>query len=446
MRVVNIIRDFGATKFKINFPKKDNRIKQCIQRYNERVDIDQIVKDMIYELAITGNLACYDRDGDTVDIYPINQIEVLPITKGSKQLIGFRTDTMPINTFMYDTEVSKLAETAFPEEVLRGKKKGDIVAILNPDKAYFAKINSSRYERYGLPVILPAFDDLSHKSLLKEAERSTANDIIDKIMQIKIGDSDNKPSESLINKYNDLFNGVSGSIRVTVPYYVDISWIEPETSIFGQDKFIQIDNDILNTLGVSLTLIRGEGGGNYAEGMISFTGLTRTIENIRAQIPNIIHGLYQAELERNGLNKDNAPTISFDEVVIDKNAKLQLVRELFQNAGLPYEVLYDEFGYDFDYIKMIREDENEKNLEDVFKLRAQPFQGFQYNYQNQDDSDKDKKDEADEDKDEEEKENTQRTQKASKEAGAPQKDISQRKSDKVQSNNSAPRPGIKNRG
>lgn len=431
MRVVNIIRDFGATDFTINFPKKDLRIKQCIQKYNERVDIHQIIKDMIYELAITGNLACYDRDGDTVDIYPINQIEVLPITKGSKQLIGFKTTTMPNNYFVYDEAISKLAEGAYPEEVLNGKRKGDFVAVLNPDKAYFAKINSSRYERYGLPVILPAFDDLSHKSLLKEAERSTANDIIDKIMQIKIGDADNKPSESLINKYNDLFNGVSGSIRVTVPYYVDISWIEPETSIFGQDKFIQIDNDILNTLGVSLTLIRGEGGGNYAEGMISFTGLTRTIENIRAQIPNIVHNLYRAELERNGLNKESAPTISFDEVVIDKAAKLELVKELFQNAGLPYEVLYDEFGYNFDHIKLIREDENKEQVENIFKLRAQPFQGFQSaNPDNTDENEGDNKD----------------PEGQSNKGGAPKKNLSQRKSDKTQSNNSTPRAGIKNRG
>lgn len=420
MRVINIIRDFGGTDFILNFPKKDARVKACINEYNERIDINQTIKDMIFELAITGNLACYDRDGESIDIYSIDQIEVLPIMAGSKQLIGYKTDNLPFSSYMYDEEVNKLAETAFPKEVVDARKKGKGVAILDSEYAYFAKINSSKYERYGIPVILPAFDDLAHKSLLKEAERATANDIIDKILLVKVGDADNKPSEVLINKYNDLFNGVSGSIRAVVPYYVDMGWIEPQTTIFGQDKFIQIDNDILNTLGVSLTLIRGEGGGNYAEGMISFTGLTRTIDNIRSQIPNILHEMYRAELERNGLKAENAPTISFRDVVIDKESKLSLVKELFQNAGLPYEVLYEEFGYDFDHIKLLREDENENNVEDVFKLRAQPFQGFQYGNQTGEGS--------------------------NNEGGAPKKSMAQRKSDKNQSNNQTPRAGLSNRG
>lgn len=418
MRVINIIRDFGGTDFTLNFPKKDARVKACINDYNERIDINQTIKDMIFELAITGNLACYDRDGDSIDIYSIDQIEVLPIMAGSKQLIGYKTENLPFSSYMYDEEVNKLAETAFPKEVIEARKKGKAIAILDSECAYFAKVNSSKYERYGIPVILPAFDDLAHKSLLKEAERATANDIIDKILLVKIGDADNKPSEALINKYNDLFNGVSGSIRAVVPYYVDMGWVEPQTNIFGQDKFIQIDNDILNTLGVSLTLIRGEGGGNYAEGMISFTGLTRTIDNIRSQIPNIIHEMYRAELERNGLKAENAPTISFRDVVIDKESKLGLVKELFQNAGLPYEVLYEEFGYDFDHIKLLREDENEEKVEEIFKLRAQPFQGFQQGLYNNDPDD---------------------------EGGAPTKTTSSRKSDKNQSNNKTPRAGLTNR-
>ena len=74
MRVINIIRDFGATHFSLNFPKKDASVKKCINDYNENININQLIRDMIFELAVTGNLVCYDRDGDCVDIYPINQI------------------------------------------------------------------------------------------------------------------------------------------------------------------------------------------------------------------------------------------------------------------------------------------------------------------------------------------------------------------------------------
>lgn len=414
MRVTNIIRDFGACDYDLQFPKKNERVKECIRKYIKRIGLEELLKDMMFEVSTTGNLVCYDRDGQCVDIYPIDQIEVFPLKKNGKQVIGFKAMAMNSVFNDYDKEMNKMIETAYPKEVVDGMKTGKTYYILNPDNAHFRKINSSRYERYGVPIILPAFEDLAHKNLLKEAEKATANDIIDKMLCIQVGDTENKPSDGLIQQYSDLFQGVKGSVRVTVPYYVDMKWVEPTTTIFGQDKFIQVDTDILNTLGISLSLIRGEGGGNYAEGMISFTGLTRTIETIRQCLVEIVNELFRSELERNGFKADDAPTIRFNDVVIDKGSKMALVKDLFTTAGLPYQVLYEECGYDFDHIKIIREEENEKDLEDIFALRAQPFQG-QFGMQP----------------------NNNGNQK-------PDADPS-RKSDKNQSNNDAPRAGITNR-
>lgn len=413
MRVINIIRDFGACDYDLQYPKKNERIKECIRKYVKSIGLDSLLKDMMLEISLTGNLACYDRDGKCVDIYPIDQIEVFPLKRNGKQMLGFKSMAMNSVFNDYDKTINKMIETAYPPEVIAGMKAGDTYYVLNSENAHFGKINSSRYERYGIPVILPAFEDLAHKNLLKEAEKATANDIIDKMLCIQVGDAENKPSEALISQYSDLFQGVKGSVRVTVPYYVNMKWVEPESDIFGQDKFIQVDTDILNTLGISLSLIRGEGGGNYAEGMISFTGLTRTIETIRECIVNIINELFRKELERNGFKADDAPTIRFNDVVIDKNSKMSLVKDLFTTAGLPYQVLYEECGYDFDYIKLMREEENDSDLEEIFKLRAQPFQG-QFGMQPNNGNQK------------------------------PDADPS-RKSDKNQSNNNAPRAGGSNR-
>lgn len=421
MRVINIIRDFGASGYKLSYPKKAARVKEVIEKYNKRIDIDQLLKDMIFELALTGNLACYDRDGARVDIYPINQIEVIPLIQDNKQVIAYKTPLSTYATTSYGNKVDKLIENAYPSEILKAKQSNSEFGILDTDKSYFTKINSSQYESYGISVILPAFEDLSHKSLLKEAERSTANDVIEKLMLIQIGDENNRPTRDLITEYSNLFDGITGSARITAPYYVNIKWVEPETNIFGSSKFVEIDTDILNTLGVSLTLIRGEGGGNYAEGMLNFSGLTRTIEGIRLQIPNIIEGLYRAELERNGLNPDHAPVFSFAEVVIDKESKLNLVKELFTTAGLPYQVLYEEFGMNFDSIKLIREDENSKKVDETFKVRSLPFQG---NANQDSESEEDSTDDK---------------------GGAPKKTQSERKTDKTASNNDAPRSGAKGR-
>lgn len=412
-RVINITRDFGASGITLYYPTENKKAKKIIEEYNKKVDIEQLIRDFIFELSLTGNLACYDRDGMRVDIYPINKIDVIPLIVNNKQLIAYKNESINFGITDYGEKINKQIENAYPTEIVQGIKEGKQTIPLDPEYAYFAKINSSQYEPYGMSVILPAFEDLAHKTLLKEAEKATANDIIDKIMLVQIGDENNKPNKDLIDQYTALLDGVSGSVRLTVPYYVDAKFVEPETTVFANEKFIEVDKDILNTLGISLSLIRGESGGNYAEGMINFSGLVRTIEGIRQPIIKIVEGLYKKELERKGVKPEYAPKVSFKEVVIDKEAKLNLMKELFTTAGLPYRVLYEEYGMDFDAIKVIREEENKEKLEETFSLHSMPFQG-----NNVDDNQGD-------------------------EGGAPTKTLSQRKTDKTSSGNQ-PRTGASN--
>lgn len=417
-RVVNIVRDFGTTNLRLNYPTKNEKVKKCIEEYNKQIDVYKLISDFAYELALTGNLACYDR-GTRVDIYPIHKVQPIPLIVDNKQLIAYKNDEIEMNFNDYGDKINKAIEQAYPKEIIDGMKKGQQLIPLNSDFAYFGKINSSQYESYGMSIILPAFEDLAQKSLLKEAEKATANDIIEKIMLIQVGDKDNKPSMKLINDYNNLLNGMKGAVRMTVPYYVDIKYVEPQTAIFGSEKFIEVDTDILNTLGISLSLIRGESGGNYSEGIINFSGLVKTIQNIQRPIKEILNGLYKAELKRKGFKVEQAPTVEFGDIVIDKDAKLALLQELFTTAGLPYQMLYEESGYDFDAIKLMREQENEEKVEEIFKLRSLPFSGVQTE---ENEETTDKKDEG----------------------GRPKKPLSQRKSDKTQSNNSSPRTGLTN--
>jgi hypothetical protein len=410
MRTVNIIRDFGSTGVTLNYPSKSAQVKKIIEKYNETIDVNQLVRDFIYEIALTGNLACYDRDGKRVDIYPIDMIEPVPLVIDNKQIIAYKNPlSASFNTTTYGKDIDDKIKKAYPKEIQEAITKSKEYAILDSKNAFFAKINASQYEPYGLSILVPAFEDLAHKSLLKEAEKATANDIIDKLMLIKIGDEENKPSKALIDDYTALLDNISGSVRLTVPYYVDAKYVEPETTVFANEKFLEVDKDILNTLGISLSLIRGESGGNYSEGIINFSGLIRTIESIREPISKIIEGLYKNELKRNGLKEEAAPKVRFKEVVIDKEAKLNLMKELFTTAGLPYRVLYEEHDMDFDSIKLIREQENDENIEEVFKLRAQPFQGMIG---------------------------------TGNEGGGQEKTLTERKTDKTSSNNSQPRTGL----
>jgi hypothetical protein len=411
MRVVNIIRDFGVCGYKLNYPVKDKKVREVIDNYNKRIGLNQILRDIIFELALSGNCAGYDRDGKRIDIYPVTKIEVSPLIYNNKPVLMYKND-FNISNFdgMLPRNLVKKLELSYPKEVAIGIKQNKDMIVLDVDNTFYLKTNSSRYEPYGVPFILTAFDELAHKTILKEAERSTATGIIDKILKIGIGDKDHKPKQPEIDFYNALFDGKKGSLKVTVPYFVNPEWIEPDTAIFGKEKFEQVDLDILNALGVSLTLIRGEGGGNYSEGFIAITGLIKTIESLREGIPEILKEFYEKELERNNLKPEHAPVFEFTPVEIDKSSKLELVKWLFSTAGLPYEVLYQEAGYDYMSVKLVREQENEEKTEETFKSRMMMAQ-------------------------EKLNEEGQPGQ-----PGRPTTPLTERKSDKKQSNNAQPRP------
>lgn len=409
MRTVNIIRDYSVTELHLDYDKGKGKVQSIVDKFLKKININKFCKDFVYEMAMTGNCFCYDRDGEYVDIYPLDLIEVSNVIINGKQQVYF--DNSQTGFEINDNpEEAKLMAKAYPEEIQKGIRQDKEKIPFDLDKSYFSKMNSSRYDRYGVSFLVPAFDDLSRKNLLKEAERSTASGIIDQILHIKVGDKDHSPSKEEVLFYSDLFTDKTGSVRVTTPYYVGLEWISPNSEIFGETKFLEIDKDLLSTLGVSLTLLRGEGGGNYSEGMINITGLIKTIESIRSFLPPIIEDMIRRELERNGINADKTPKVSFNEIVIDENARLGLVQWLFEHAGLPYRVLFEEHGYDYDYMKLERLEENNSDDDKVFELRNQPFQGNMPEEQ---------------------------------EAGRPEKDLSERKSDKNQSNNDQPRSGVK---
>lgn len=413
MRVINIMRDFGSVGLRKDYGSAGKKVKKIIEEYDKKIGIKELVKDIFFEKALTGNAALYDRDGQRVDIYPLSLINVSDLIINGKQQLRF--DHTKFNRAYEDIEPNEreLIKQAYPEEV-RNSTKVMGYTNLNIENTYFLKHNSSRYEKYGVPFILPAFPDLAQKNLMKEAEKSTAAGIVDQMLHIIVGDKDNKPSEAAILFYDKMFQNKKGSVRVTTPHFVNFEWISPETDIFGEEKFLEVDKDILSSLGVSLTLLRGDGGGNYSDGIINMSGLIRTIDSIREGIPEVIEDLYRKELIRNGIGADKVPKVSFDEVEINKDTRQQLLQWLFQSAGLPYEVLYEGLGYDFESVKDTRDNENKEAIEDVFKLRAMPFQGNE--------------------------------EKQKEEAGRPELSESERTTDRNYSNNDQPRSGLKKEG
>lgn len=379
MRTINIERDFGSDGFRTTYPTDHKKTKKIIEDFNTRINMKQLIKDMIYEIALTGNLICYDRGG-WVDIFNIGeQVEISDLIENGKPLVYFN---LPYDFSMIKFEDLLLEvgfKNAYPEEILRAMNGHKQKELLKASNTYVVRMNGSRYEKYGIPPLLPALDDLAHKNLMTEAERSTALSVINKILLFQIGDEKNPPTDKQIEYYSGCLETKEGAVEMTVPYFVKAEYIEPSTEVFAASATVQtnIEDSLLGTLGISLSLIKGEGGGTYSENQVNLSGLTKTINSIRDLIVPIINDLYKKELIKQNIPLVNCPTVNFDEVIIDNATRKEILEWLFTSGGLSYKSLYEGFNFNYNEEKSRRETENTESLEDVFKLREQPFQGNQ---------------------------------------------------------------------
>ena len=122
MRTVNIIRDYSITDIKLDYSKGKAKVQKIVDDFLKRIDVTKFCKDFVYEMAMTGNCFCYDRDGEYVDIYPLDMIEVSNVIVNGKQQVYFNNSHIDISLDSTEDE-QKIMQKAYPEEILNGMKK-----------------------------------------------------------------------------------------------------------------------------------------------------------------------------------------------------------------------------------------------------------------------------------------------------------------------------------
>ena len=145
MRTVNIIRDYSVTELKLDYAKGKQKVQNIVDNFLRRIDIEKFCKDFVFEMAMTGNCFCYDRDGDYIDIYPLDLIEVSNVIVDGKQQVYFDNSQTEFS-MESNPEEEKLMAKAYPEEIQKGIKQGREKIPFDLSRSYFSKMNSSRYD------------------------------------------------------------------------------------------------------------------------------------------------------------------------------------------------------------------------------------------------------------------------------------------------------------
>ena len=111
MRTVNIIRDYSVTELHLDYDKGKGKVKAIVDNFLKKIDINKFCKDFVFEMAMTGNCFCYDRDGEYIDIYPLDLIEVSNVVINGKQQVYFDNSQMEFEMSDNPEEAKLMANT-----------------------------------------------------------------------------------------------------------------------------------------------------------------------------------------------------------------------------------------------------------------------------------------------------------------------------------------------
>jgi hypothetical protein len=261
------------------------------------------------------------------------------------------------------TQREKEIVKQIPKEQLEQiKKSGEVV--LGPDLIFVAHYKKDDWETWADPLLMPIFDDIRFKQLLRRMDESVARNIMNSIVVFKLGNAKDGLAATAgeMKKFANLLKTPTKSKTLVWNDLVSIETSYPPTNLMLNDeKYKAVNTDILSGIGISEVLINGVGG-NYANSFLSVKTLLEKLETGRSLVINWLYT--ELELIRTAMGWDHLPKIRFGRMTLrDERAEKALVLNLFEFGIISRQTLLSYFEEDWAVeIQRIKEEEKQMKL------------------------------------------------------------------------------------
>ena len=295
-------------------------------------------------------------------------------------------DMKPLSRFMnyrYYTDIST-TKVNLPE-VFQGKlqatKPGSpYAAELRLDEGRLAviqDITKADYEDWATPQIYPAHKEVAFKRLMRMAEISAMESLKHAITLIKLGDVKEGfiPTEEQIERVAAALAGGSQVHHFIHDDLIEGQILQPDIGkIMDPKKYVQVDKDIYAALGVSESVMTGNG--SFANSFMSIKLLLEKLETIRCKLEDWL----RVEIKKiaDAMKFRRLPIIKWGLMNLrDENAERKLWLDLYDRGIVSDESMLEQFGTDFNieaerqkFEKGIKEEENKSIRKDDDKFRS----------------------------------------------------------------------------
>ena len=231
------------------------------------------------------------------------------------------------------------------------------------------------YERYPRPRGVKAFEAIEYKNALRQADLSTLDGITNYILKITIGNDEFPATITQLQSVSKLFDTTSKSFDVIWNHTLSIEKIvSPEIeAVLGQDKYLQVNDDITGALAMSRALIDGGAQLNQGEAALLARTITEEIWYARQQVERWIYQEYREIAESQGF--DRFPKVRWDNTILkDLILYMSTISQLVDRRMLSYRTALEQLGFEFDNEFANMEAELPEVMKGTLGIVGSPFQ------------------------------------------------------------------------
>jgi len=278
---VNSWRTF-AVGDEIKITSDDDTVKQEANDVAGGLGISEFVKDMILQLLVKGDAVGFKRyakDGkDIEEVTCVNPVSVkVKYAQGS--LIEIRQ---------------------YPEDTPTAGEGLELPV----EQSLHLKWDAPEFSPRGNSLVLPAFQSIELLRDYRRAEQAIAKRWATPFRLLKVGGAFGQkmvmPDQKMLEQVRDMINKMDMKSGLVVPFYVTVETHGTEGQVLNvEDKVKEVKEDIVVALGLSRSLVAGDGP-NFATASVSMQKMLIMIREIKHAARTILEWIYDDWLELAG--------------------------------------------------------------------------------------------------------------------------------------------------
>jgi hypothetical protein len=286
---INSWRTF-AVGDEIKIAGDDEKVKWEAADLSDRLGVSAFVKDMILQLLVKGDAVGfkrYTKDGkDLEELVCVNPVSI-KVKYAQGRLIEVRQ---------------------FPDDN-PGVGEGLDLPV---DQVLHLKWDAPSFSPRGNSMVLPAFQSIELLRDYRRAEQAIAKRWTTPFRLLKVGGAFGQkmvmPDQKMLEQVRDMVNKMDLKSGLVVPFYVTVETHGTDGQVLNvEDKVKEVKEDIVVALGLSRSLVTGDGP-NFATASVSLQKMLVMIREIKQAARAILDWLFNDWLE---LNDWSDKTIQF---------------------------------------------------------------------------------------------------------------------------------------